>query len=67
VVVKKFCPLVRIYTNILFKVCEWSSREDDFVKRAGFVLMAVLPFHNKKADFVVFFLKKFIGHSVIEK
>ncbi len=32
------------------KAIEWSSREEEFVKRAGFALMAVLAVHNKKAD-----------------
>lgn len=31
------------------KATEWSSRKEEFVKRAGFVLMAVLSVHNKKA------------------
>ncbi|MFH1662521.1 MAG: DNA alkylation repair protein [Chloroflexota bacterium] len=32
------------------KVFEWSSVDEEFVKRAGFVLMAVLAVHDKKAD-----------------
>ncbi len=32
------------------KVKEWSRREEEFVKRAGFVLMAALAVHDKKAD-----------------
>ena len=32
------------------KVIEWSNREEEFVKRAGFVLMATLSVHDKKAD-----------------
>lgn len=32
------------------KALEWSAREEEFVKRAGFVLMATLSVHNKKAD-----------------
>jgi len=31
------------------KAMEWSSRKEEFVKRAGFVLMAVLSVHDKKA------------------
>lgn len=31
------------------KALEWSEREEEFVKRAGFVLMACLAVHNKKA------------------
>ena len=32
------------------KVFEWSKRNEEFVKRAGFVLMACLSVHDKKAD-----------------
>ena len=41
------------------KAIEWSSKEEEFVKRAGFALMAVLAFHDKKARdeaFLKFFL-----------
>lgn len=41
------------------KAAEWSGRREEFVKRAGFVLMAVLAVHDKKAgdsEFVKFFL-----------
>jgi 3-methyladenine DNA glycosylase AlkD len=31
------------------KAIEWSGREEEFVKRAGFVLMAQLAVHDKKA------------------
>ncbi len=31
------------------KALEWSRREEEFVKRAGFVLMAALAVHDKKA------------------
>ena len=31
------------------KAVDWSSREAEFVKRAGFALMAWLPVHDKKA------------------
>ncbi len=31
------------------KAVEWSKRDQEFVKRAGFVLMAVLAVHDKKA------------------
>lgn len=34
------------------KALEWSGREEEFVKRAGFALMAVLAFHDKKAGYV---------------
>lgn len=32
------------------KVFDWSSSDEEFVKRAGFVMMAVLAVHDKKAD-----------------
>lgn len=32
------------------KVVEWSKRDEEFVKRAGFVLMATLSVHDKKAE-----------------
>jgi 3-methyladenine DNA glycosylase AlkD len=32
------------------KAMEWSQREEEFVKRAGFVMMASLAIHDKKAD-----------------
>jgi len=32
------------------KAVAWSKREEEFVKRAGFVLMAALSVHDKKAD-----------------
>ena len=32
------------------KVIEWSKRKEEFVKRAGFALMAVLAVHDKKAS-----------------
>jgi 3-methyladenine DNA glycosylase AlkD len=32
------------------KTSEWPLRQEEFVKRAGFVLMAVLAVHDKKAD-----------------
>jgi 3-methyladenine DNA glycosylase AlkD len=41
------------------KACEWSEREEEFVRRAGFALMAALAVHDKKADderFEQFFL-----------
>jgi 3-methyladenine DNA glycosylase AlkD len=40
------------------KTIEWSERKEEFVKRAGFALMAWMAFHDKKAedkDFVRFF------------
>jgi 3-methyladenine DNA glycosylase AlkD len=32
------------------KAAEWSQREEEFVKRAGYALMASLAVHDKKAD-----------------
>jgi len=32
------------------KAVEWSKRSEEFVKRAGFVLMATLAVHDKEAD-----------------
>jgi 3-methyladenine DNA glycosylase AlkD len=32
------------------KAIEWSEREEEFVKRAAFALMAALAIHDKKAD-----------------
>ncbi len=38
-------------TEFAYQKCvEWSSREEEFVKRAGFVLMACLAVSDKKAD-----------------
>lgn len=40
------------------KAIEWAEREEEFVRRAGFALMACLAVHDKKAkneDFVKFF------------
>lgn len=39
------------------KAIEWSSREEEFIKRAGFVLMAALSVHDKRAvddEFLIF-------------
>jgi 3-methyladenine DNA glycosylase AlkD len=33
---------------------DWSERQEEFVKRAGFVLMATLTVHDKKAKDKVF-------------
>ena len=38
----------------LEKAAAWSGRPETFVKRAGFVLMAALAVHDKKADDAVF-------------
>jgi len=36
------------------KAVEWTRRKEEFVKRAGFVLMAALSVHDKKAEDRVF-------------
>jgi len=36
------------------KALEFSSHEEEFIKRAGFVLMAEMAVHHKKADDLVF-------------
>ncbi|MGD8353671.1 MAG: DNA alkylation repair protein, partial [Pseudomonadota bacterium] len=36
------------------KAAEWTSREAEFVKRAGFTLVAVLAVHDRAADNSVF-------------
>ena len=41
------------------KAVEWSSREEEFVKRAGFALMAWLAVHDKKQSDNVF--ERFLG------
>ena len=45
------------------KAVEWSSRKEEFVRRAGFVLMATLTVHDKKLQDKEFV--KFL--SIIEK
>lgn len=46
-------------THIAYKkAVEWSKKEEEFIKRAGFVLMACLSVHDKKAldkKFIKFF------------
>lgn len=36
------------------KAAQWSEREEEFVKRAGFVLMAALAVHDKDAEDKIF-------------
>lgn len=36
------------------KAVEWSRREEEFVKRAGFVMMAVIAVHDKKSEDALF-------------
>lgn len=47
------------------KALEWAEREEEFVKRAGFVLMATLAVHDKKAPDATFleFLPAIKAHS----
>ncbi len=54
------------------KAVEWSKRDKEFVKRAGFVLMAVLAVHDKKAkdeEFLKFLPKssKWIASDAIRE
>lgn len=50
-------------TELAYQKCiEWSSRDEEFVKRAGFVLMARLAVSDKKAD-----NKKFVKFLTIVK
>jgi len=44
------------------KAVEWSGRDEEFVKRAGFALMAMLAVHDKKANH-----KKFLAFLLIIK
>ncbi len=48
------------------KIFEWSTREEEFVKRAAFTLIAVLAVHNKKAQDVKFeqFFPLIINESI---
>ena len=51
------------------KAIEWTSRSEEFVKRAGFTLMAALAVHDKKAPDAVFlaFLPLFEREAVDER
>ncbi|MBM4166062.1 MAG: DNA alkylation repair protein [Ignavibacteria bacterium] len=52
------CYLFRLLPNAYEKVSEWTSREKEYEKRAGFSLMAYLAVHDKKesdAKFELFF------------
>jgi 3-methyladenine DNA glycosylase AlkD len=48
---------------------QWSERQEEFVKRAGFALMACLAWHDKKAGDALFesFLPAIIRESVDER
>jgi 3-methyladenine DNA glycosylase AlkD len=51
------------------KAVEWSERKEEFQKRAGFVLMAVLPVHDKKQKDETFidFLPIILEHCTDER
>ena len=51
------------------KALEWSVRPEEFVKRAGFALMACLAWHDKKAGDALFesFLPAIVRESVDER
>lgn len=51
------------------KAVKWSSKKEEFIKRAGFVLMAVLAVHDKKAedDKFINFLPLILKESVDER
>ena len=36
------------------KIFEWTKSKEEFIKRAGFVLIATMSVHNKKIDYEVF-------------
>ena len=44
------------------KVREWSTREDEFVKRAGYTLIACLAWHDKQASD-----QQFMGHFPVDQ
>ena len=44
---------INLFRKIPFaykKIFEWSTREEEFVKRAAFAMIAVLTVHDKKAE-----------------
>lgn len=51
------------------KAFEWSTRNEEFIKRAGFALIAVLAVHDKKADDSKFvnFLPLIVSESADER
>jgi 3-methyladenine DNA glycosylase AlkD len=54
-VVDQVCSSLFDQTEFAYaKAVEWSKREEEFVKRAGFVLMAALSVHDKDAEDGVF-------------
>jgi len=45
------CNKLFVRTEVAYKkAIEWSNRSEEFVKRAGFVLMTQLAVHDKEAD-----------------
>ncbi|MFC2096911.1 DNA alkylation repair protein [Bacteroidota bacterium] len=40
--------------NVMEKIYEWAEREEEYVKRAAFVIIACMAVHNKKADDKIF-------------
>lgn len=55
--------------NAYHKAVEWSERSDEFVKRAGFALMATLAVHDKAAGDEQFegFLPLILKHAADER
>lgn len=51
------------------KAVEWAARDEEYVKRAGFVLMATLAVHDKKApdDWFQAFLPYVVTHATDER
>jgi 3-methyladenine DNA glycosylase AlkD len=51
------------------KAVEWTGREPEYIKRAGFVLMAALAVHNKKAPDEQFeaFFPLIVAHATDER
>jgi len=50
-VVDQICSSLFDQTGLAYaKAVEWSARDEEFVKRAGFVLMAALSVHDKSAS-----------------
>ena len=46
----QLCNNLFVYTSWAWpKAVEWSERQEEFVKRAGFALMAVLAWHDKQS------------------
>ena len=66
----QLCSNLFARTGLAFtKAAAWSSRPEIFVKRAGFVLMACLAVHDKKADDASFaaFLPLILRDSVDDR